>query len=83
MIYDHFYIHSVPLDTKITLVASGSVEQLPSIHSSSVLSLSTGVHSFNPNTQEEEAGESQVQGHLPSATEQVFIQPGLLKTLPQ
>lgn len=65
VIYDHFYIHSVPLDTKITLVASGSVEQLPSIHSSLVLSLSTGVHSFNPNTQEEEAGGSQVQGHLP------------------
>lgn len=48
---------------KITLVAWGSVEQLPSIHSSLGLGLSTGVHPCNPYTQEEEAGGSQVQRH--------------------
>lgn len=47
MIYANFYIHSAPLDTKITLVASGSVEQFPNIHSSLGLSLSTGVHPCN------------------------------------
>lgn len=50
---------------KITLVTSDLVEQFPNIHSSLGLSLSTEMHPCNPNTQEEEAGGSQVQGHLP------------------
>lgn len=49
---------------KITLVTSDLVEQFPNIHSSLGSSLSTEVHPCNPNTQEEEAGGSQVQGNL-------------------